>query len=190
MIRSPLPVFMLKMAAAAISVLTDGPFFLGSFAYLTAVRHAVDIPVLCKDFILEDYQVLEARCAGADAVLLIAEILDDHSLASLLGRIHDLGMEALVELYDPANLPRVLAAGARVVGVNNRDLRTFVTRLEQTLDIAPRLPPGICLVSESGIRDRADIVRLEAAGVKAVLVGESLMRAVDIGAKLRQLRGY
>jgi indole-3-glycerol phosphate synthase len=175
--------------AAAISVLTDEPFFQGSFSYLTNIRRAVTPPVLCKDFILEDYQILEARCAGADAVLLIAEILDDRELSSLLARTHELGMQALVELYDPAHLPRIVAAGARIIGVNNRDLRTFVTRLEQTLDIAPQLPAGTCLVSESGIRGRADMERLQAAGVKAVLVGESLMRAADIGAKLRELRG-
>lgn len=176
--------------ASAISVLTDGPFFQGSHAYLTNIRQAVAPPVLCKDFILDDYQVTEARCAGADAVLLIAEILDDPSLSGLLQRIDDLGMQALVELYEPANLPRVLAAGARIVGVNNRDLRTFAARLERTLEIAPLLPAATCLVSESGIRSRADMERLQMAGVKAVLVGESLMRAADIGAKLRELRGF
>ena len=175
--------------ANAISVLTDAPFFQGSHAYLTNIRQAVSPPVLCKDFILEEYQVLEARCAGADAVLLIAEILDDRALSLLLSKIEALGMQALVELFDPANLPRVVGAGARLIGVNNRDLRTFVTRLEQTLELAPLLPAGTCLVSESGIRGRADMERLQAAGVRAVLVGESLMRAPDIGAKLRELRG-
>jgi indole-3-glycerol phosphate synthase len=174
--------------AAAISVLTDAPFFQGSLGNLRAVRAAVSLPVLRKDFVLDCYQVLEARCAGADAVLLIAEILDDKSLMDLLDETHRLGMAALVELYLADNLPRVVASGARLIGVNNRDLRTFVTRLEHTLELATRIPPDRCLVSESGIRTRADILRLQAAGVHAVLVGESLMRAADIGEQLDALR--
>ncbi|HZU38370.1 MAG TPA: indole-3-glycerol phosphate synthase TrpC [Gemmataceae bacterium] len=176
-------------AAACISVLTDAPFFQGSLAYLTAVRHAVERPVLRKDFILDPYQLLEARAAGADAVLLIAEILDGSQLAQLWREANELGMQALVELYDSANLPRVLDSGARLIGVNNRDLRSFETRLEHTLEILPQLPRDCCLVSESGIRTRADVLRLEAAGVQAVLVGETLMRAHDIGGKLDELRG-
>jgi indole-3-glycerol phosphate synthase len=175
--------------AACISVLTDEPFFQGHLSYLEQVRAAVAPPVLRKDFILDRYQLLEARAAGADAVLLIAEILDDESLRALFRQAHDLGMQCLVELYDVENLPRVLDAGARLVGVNNRDLRTFVTRLEQTLDLAGRMPSDCCLVSESGIRSRADVLRLQAAGVRAVLVGETLMRAPDIGGKLDELRG-
>ena len=175
--------------AAAISVLTDAPFFQGSLAHLTAVRAAVEPPVLRKDFILDRYQLLEARAAGADAVLLIAEILDDAALGDLLRETHALSMQALVELYDAENLPRVIAAGARLIGVNNRDLRTFLTRLEHTLELAPRIPRDGCLVSESGIRSRADMLRLQAAGVRAVLVGETLMRAPDIGAQLDELRG-
>ncbi len=146
-------------------------------------------PLLRKDFILDRYQLLEARLAGADAILLIAEILEDGPIAQLQHEAARLGMQCLVELYDPANLSRVVDSGARLIGINNRDLRTFVTRLEQTLELAPRLPPGVCLVSESGIRDRADIERLQAAGVKAVLVGETLMRSADIGASLRELQG-
>ena len=142
-----------------------------------------------KDFLLERYQFLEARIAGADAVLLIAEILDDAALPHLLGEARALGLAALVELYDPANLPRVLAAGATIVGVNNRDLRTFATRLEHTLEVAPRLPAGCVLVSESGIRTRDDIRQLAAAGVHAVLIGETFMRAPDIAAKVRELFG-
>jgi indole-3-glycerol phosphate synthase len=175
--------------AACVSVLTDEPFFQGSLAHLAAVRTAVDLPLLRKDFILDRYQLLEARRAGADAVLLIAEILDEAALPRLLGEAGELGLQALVELYDGENLPRVLDAGARLIGVNNRDLRTFVTRLEHTLDLAARLPPGCCLVSESGIRTRQDIVRLQEAGVRAVLVGETLIRAPDIGARLDQLQG-
>src|SRR5262249_45370688 len=124
----------------------------------------------------------------ADAVLLIAEILDADALPRLLREAAALSLQALVELYDANNLPRVLDSGARLVGVNNRDLRTFVTRLEHTLELAPRLPVGVCLVSESGVRTRADVDRLAAAGVRAVLVGETLMRAPDPGAKLDELR--
>lgn len=175
--------------AACVSVLTDGPFFQGSLADLAAVRAAVGRPLLRKDFLLDAYQLLEARCAGADAVLLIAEVLDDAALTALLREAAGLGLQALVELYDAGNLPRVLAAGARIVGVNNRDLRTFVTRLEHTLELAGRMPPGCCLVSESGIRTRQDVLRLQAAGVRAVLVGETLMRAPDVGAKLDELSG-
>jgi indole-3-glycerol phosphate synthase len=175
--------------AACISVLTDEPFFQGHLSYLERVRAAVAPPVLRKDFILDRYQLLEARAAGADAVLLIAEILDNDALPALFRQAHDLGMQCLVELYDAENLPRVLDAGARLVGVNNRDLRTFVTRLEHTLELAARMPVDCCLVSESGIRTREDVLRLQAGGVRAVLVGETLMRAPDIGAKLDELRG-
>jgi len=175
--------------AAALSVLTDEPYFQGCLAYLSAVRAAVALPILRKDFILDRYQVLEARVAGADAVLLIAEVLDQAALPRLLGEIHALGMDALVEFYDRENLERVLDSGARLVGVNNRDLRTFATRLEHTLDMAAALAQRCCLVSESGIRTRQDVLRLEAAGVRAVLVGETLMRVPDIGAKLDELRG-
>jgi indole-3-glycerol phosphate synthase len=175
--------------AACLSVLTDEPFFQGSLAHLAAVRAAVRLPLLRKDFILERYQLLEARCAGADAILLIAEVLDVTALPRLLREAGELGLQALVELYDAANLPRILDAGARLIGVNNRDLRTFVTRLEHTLELAAQFPSGCCLVSESGIRTRRDIVRLQAAGVRAVLIGETLMRAPDIGAQLDELRG-
>jgi len=175
--------------AACISVLTDEPFFQGHLRYLTAIRAAVTPPLLRKDFILDRYQLLEARLAGADAVLLIAEILDGDALPRLHREAHELGLQTLVELYDAVNLPRVLDAGARLIGVNNRDLRCFVTRLEHTLELAERLPADCCLVSESGIRTREDIVRLQAAGVHAVLIGETLMRAPDIGAKLDELRG-
>jgi indole-3-glycerol phosphate synthase len=178
-----------RHGAACVSVLTDGPFFQGSLADLEAVRAAVALPILRKDFILDRVQLLEARAAGADAVLLIAEALDDAALSRLLRESSELGLQALAELYDRDNLPRVLDAGARLVGVNNRDLRTFETRLEHTLELAAKMPADVCLVSESGVRTRADVERLAAAGVRAVLVGETLMRAPDIGAKLRELRG-
>lgn len=173
--------------ATCLSVLTDEPFFQGHLDYLRAIRGAVDRPLLRKDFLLDRYQLVEARVAGADAVLLIAECLPGETLVRLLGDARALGMDALVELHDAAELPHVLASGADLIGINNRDLRTFVTRIEHTLDLAPQVPAGRCLVSESGIKTRADLDRLAAAGVRAVLVGESLMRAPDIGAALAEL---
>jgi indole-3-glycerol phosphate synthase len=175
--------------AACISVLTDTPYFQGHLGYLSEICRAVAVPLLRKDFILDRYQLLESRVAGADAVLLIAEILPGQDLQVLLDETHRLGMQALVELYDSVNLPRVIDSGARLIGINNRNLRTFVTRLEHTLELAARVPPDRCLVSESGIRTRADIERLQAAGVKAVLIGETLMAAPDIGRKLDELSG-
>lgn len=175
--------------ADAISVLTDETFFQGSLDYLAAIRRTVSLPLLRKDFILDRVQLLEARCAGADAALLIAEILPGTELGELVQAAHDLGLQTLTELYDPEQLPRVLACGTDLVGINNRDLRTFETRLEHTLELLPRIPPGTCLVSESGIRSHEDIVRLHDAGVHAVLVGEVLMRAGDIGVALDSLRG-
>jgi len=174
--------------AAAISVLTDVEYFQGSLAYLTAVRAAVGCPVLRKDFILDRYQLLEARVAGADAALLIAECLPGDRLAALQREATALGLHTLVELHDAEELPRVIDCGARVIGVNNRDLRTFTTRLEQTLDLLPHIPADRVVVSESGIKTHADLERLRAAGVGAVLVGESLMRAADIGRALDLLR--
>jgi indole-3-glycerol phosphate synthase len=178
-----------RHGAACISVLTDAPFFHGALDDLVQVRQAIPIPVLRKDFILDRYQVVEARAAGADAILLVAEILDDGELAALLAEAWLFGMEALVECYEPANLARVIAAGARLIGINNRNLHTFVTSLDHTLTLAKDVPADRCLVSESGIRTRADIERLASAGVKAVLVGETLMRADDTGAKMAELRG-
>ena len=175
--------------AACLSVLTDAPYFQGHLSYLARVRAAVALPLLRKDFVIDDYQVVEARLAGADAVLLIAEILDDARLASLRGRAEALGMAALVEFHDDANLPRVLASGATLVGINNRDLRLFATDLDRTFRLRDRVPPHVTLVSESGIRTRHDVERLEAAGVSAVLVGETLMRAEDIGLAVERLLG-
>jgi indole-3-glycerol phosphate synthase len=162
--------------AAAMSVLTDREFFGGSLADLGAARSAITLPVLRKDFVLDELQIWEARAAGADAVLLIVRILDDARLAGLLDMTRELGMGSLVEVHDEAELDRALAVGAPVVGVNNRDLDTFRTDLGVTLGLAPRVPAGRILVGESGIRDGSDVDRLGAAGVDAVLVGEALMR--------------
>lgn len=176
--------------AACLSVLTDEKFFQGHLDYLRAVRQAVSIPVLRKDFVIDPYQVLEARVAGADAILLIAECLDEATLNELYASIVSYGMTALIEIYEPSNLDRVLALHPPLVGVNNRDLRSFVTDLDQTLRIQPRVPAGTLLVSESGIRTRADVDRLKSHGVGAILVGETLIRSADIGAAVRELLGH
>ncbi|MEX2317106.1 MAG: indole-3-glycerol phosphate synthase TrpC [Pirellulales bacterium] len=178
-----------RHGAACLSVLTEGPHFQGSLDDLRQVRGAVGLPVLRKDFILDSYQLFEARAAGADAVLLIAECLDDCNLRKLHNEAVALGMTPLVELYDPENLQRVFDAGATLIGVNNRDLRTFETDLEHTLRLRDRIPDQCVLVSESGIRTHADVKRLAAAGVDAILVGESLMASPDIGAAIDALLG-
>lgn len=179
-----------RHGASCLSVLTDEQYFQGSLDYLRRVRAEVGLPVLRKDFILDSYQLLEARAAGADAVLLIAECLDDCNLRKLHNEAILLGMTPLVELYEPENLPRVLAAGATLIGVNNRDLRSFVTDLDHTLRLRDRVPDECLLVSESGIRTRADVERLSAAGVDAILVGETLMASPDIGAAVDALLGH
>jgi indole-3-glycerol phosphate synthase len=175
--------------ASCISVLTDEPFFQGRLEYLSRVREAVSLPVLRKDFILDTYQLVEARAAGADAVLLIAECLDDCNLRKLFNETCELGMAPLVELYDPKNLQRVFDAGATLIGVNNRDLHTFTVDLEHTIRMRERVPDECVLVGESGIKTAADVERLESAGVDAILVGESLMREPDIGAAVDRLLG-
>ncbi len=175
--------------ATCISVLTDEQFFQGRIEYLRAVRAAVDLPVLRKDFILDTYQLLEARTAGADAVLLIAECLDDCMLRKLHNEAVELGMTPLVELYEPSNLSRVLDAGATLIGVNNRNLHTFEVDLQHTLRLKQQMPDECVLVGESGIKTRADAEMLETAGVDAMLVGESLMRQSDIGSATRELLG-
>ena len=175
--------------ATCISVLTDEKYFQGSLDYLRAIRAAIDIPLLRKDFIIDTYQLVEARLAGADAALLIAECLDDCNLRKLHNEALELGLTPLVEFYDPENLPRVLAAGATLIGVNNRDLRTFVTDLNHTIRMRQDVPAECLLVGESGIHSRADVEKLAAAGVDAILVGESLMLQPDIGAAVDRLLG-
>jgi len=175
--------------AAALSVLTDGWDFGGSLVDLESARIAVPLPVLRKEFIVDRYQVLEARAHGADAVLLIAECLDDCRLRSLYREIIDLGMTPLVELHDEENLPRVLDLGATLVGVNNRNLRTMTTDLDHVLRLRERVPADVVLVAESGIRTRADVERLEAAGIGAMLVGESLLKAPHPGKAAATLLG-
>jgi len=196
--------------AAAISVLTDVRFFQGSLKYLQGIRAQGDgcwgsgaggaspspitqypTPILRKDFILDPYQVYEARAYGADALLLIVAALEDTALAELLALTHELGMQALVEVHDEAELDRALALGARLVGVNNRDLHTFVTSLDTTRRLAARLPADNrpLLISESGIATAADVALVREWGVDAVLVGEALVTAPNVAARVRELAG-
>ncbi|MBL9123021.1 MAG: indole-3-glycerol phosphate synthase TrpC [Planctomycetaceae bacterium] len=178
-----------RHGASCLSVLTDEPYFQGSLENLSRIRAVVELPLLRKDFILDLYQLYEARLAGADAVLLIAECLDDCQLRTLHNAAIELQLTPLVELYEPENLPRVLDAGATLVGINNRDLRTFKTDLEHTLRLRERIPPECVVVSESGIRTSADVARLKAHDVHAILVGESLVTSPDIGAAVDRLLG-
>lgn len=204
--------------ASAISTLTDGLFFGGSLEDLRAVSEAVSIPVLCKDFLFTDYQLWEARAAGADAALLIVAALAsplatpgnadalDHPLevgtpdleiarerlAHLLGVARSAGLECLVEVHDEAEAAVALSVNAAVIGINNRDLRTFITTFDATERVAMRLPRGTngpVIVSESGLHDRAAVERVRAAGAHAILVGEALVRAPDIGVKVREMSG-
>lgn len=163
--------------ASALSVLTDATYFGGSLDDLRAVSEATRIPVLRKDFTLDPLQVIEARGAGADAVLLIVRILDDHALQLLHSEAGALGMGALVEVHDAHELERALRVGAALIGVNNRDLATFTTDLDTTVRLLEQVPNDVVVVSESGIRDRGDVEVLGQAGVDAILVGESLLRA-------------
>jgi len=173
--------------AACISVLTDRQFFQGSPRYVEQVREAVPLPALRKDFVLDPLQVVETRALGADACLLIAAALERPALVELMATARELGMDPLVEVHDERELDLALEAGADLVGINNRDLHTFQVNIATTERLAPAVPDGVLLVAESGIRARADVERLKACGVKAVLVGESLMRAPDVESAARAL---
>jgi indole-3-glycerol phosphate synthase len=175
--------------AAAVSVLTDERFFSGADADLQDVRCAVDGPLLRKDFTIEPYQIYEARALGADAVLLIVSLLSDQQLGEFLALADQLGMDALIETHTEDEVRRALAVGARVVGINNRDLSTFSVDIGTTERLAPLVKDGAIVVSESGIMTRADVERAERAGAQAVLVGEALVTAADPGSKLRELLG-
>jgi indole-3-glycerol phosphate synthase len=174
--------------AAALSVLTD-PHFRGGLDDLATVRRAVDCPVLQKDFVTDEYQLWEARATGADAVLLIVAILEPARLRDLHQAALDLGLSVLVEVHDEGELAAAAALPARLIGINNRDLKTFRTDLATTERLAPRAPAGACLVSESGIATRADVRRVAAAGADAMLVGEALSRSGDPATKIRELLG-
>lgn len=173
--------------AAALSVLTEEDFFQGGLGDLKQVSAATKIPVLRKDFIIDPWQVWEARAANADSFLLIAAILDDHVLTSLLALGRTLGMEALVEAHSREEVDRATAAGAKIIGINNRDLRTFEVSVERSLELVEAVPQECMAVSESGIRSSADLKRLHGAGFDAFLIGEHLMSAVDPGAELAKL---
>jgi indole-3-glycerol phosphate synthase len=173
--------------AAAVSVLTEERHFQGSLQYLADIRGAVDLPLLRKDFLVDAYQIVEARAWGADAVLLIVAILDDRELTDLLAAAREVGLDALVEAHTAEEVDRAVRGGARIVGVNNRDLRTFVTSLSTAEALRARIPAGVLAVAESGIDSRPDVARLEAAGFHVFLVGEALMRAPDPGVKLAAL---
>jgi indole-3-glycerol phosphate synthase len=176
-----------QAGAAALSVLTEEEFFQGSLGNLRAAREAVKIPALRKDFLFDPWQVWEARSACADSFLLIVAILSGAQLTEMLALGRELGMEALVEVHTREELQRALAAGARIVGVNNRDLRDFSVRLETSLELVESIPEECIAVSESGLKSRGDLDRLRAAGFDAFLIGEQLMQAADPGAALRDL---
>ena len=173
--------------AAAVSVLTDARYFHGSLDDLVQVRRTVPVPVLRKEFIVDEYQLWEAREAGADAVLLIVAALEDAVLRDLLGAAKGAGLATLVEVHTAGELDRALRLGAPVIGINNRDLQTLTTALAPSLALLPQIPPGPIAVSESGLRTGADVAQVVAAGAHAVLVGETLLRADDVAAKVREL---
>jgi indole-3-glycerol phosphate synthase len=178
-----------RHGAACLSVLTDEKFFLGHLRFLGLIREQVRLPLLRKDFLYDPYQLWEAREAGADAVLLIAAMLEPAQLADLVAEAREIGLDVLLEIHDEAELEMALQVPVELVGINNRDLRSFHTDLAVTERLAPRIPADRLVVAESGIAGRDDIRRLQAAGAAAFLVGESLMRAGDIGAKLDELLG-
>ena len=173
--------------AACLSVLTDGPSFQGADDYLVAARDAVALPCIRKDFLVDPWQVAESRVLGADAILVILAMVDDTVAAALMAEAARFGMDALVEVHDEAEMARAGALGATLVGVNNRDLRTFVTDLAVTERLAPHAPKGALLVTESGIFTAQDAARLEKRGARAMLVGESLMRQDDVTAATKGL---
>lgn len=177
-----------QCGAAAISVLTESQYFGGSREDLEAIKHALpNVPLLRKDFILKPYQIFESRAWGADAVLLIVAILDDTELEELLSLSHDLGMRCLVEVHNENELKRALARDAKIIGINNRNLDTMAVDLNVTKKLRPLIPPGRIVVSESGIKGRGDVQKLKKWGVDAMLIGETLVTAIDVAAKIKEL---
>ena len=194
LIRAEMDVAVLAQAyqrggAACLSVLTDGPHFQGSLADMVAARDAVDLPVLRKDFILDPWQVYESRAAGADCILLIMAALTDHQAIDLENLARDLDMDVLVEVHDRAELDRALGLQTPLIGINNRNLKTLLTDIETTVELAPHVSPGRIMVTESGIKTHADVVRLAAVGAHCLLVGESLLRQPDLESATRALLG-
>jgi indole-3-glycerol phosphate synthase len=178
-----------RSGAHCLSVLTEKKYFQGKLEYLDDIRKAVALPLLRKDFIIEEYQIVEARTAGADAVLLIAACLERQQIEDFIGVAEEIGLDVLVEAHTYKELDRALLAGAALVGINNRDLQSFSVSIQTTLDLLKDIPDDRVVVSESGIKTREDVLRLQQAGVDAILVGESLMREKDIGKKVRELLG-
>jgi indole-3-glycerol phosphate synthase len=175
--------------AACLSVLTDGPSFQGAPEHLTQARAAAQLPVLRKDFMLDRYQVAQARALGADCILIIMAAVDDVMAGTLAAYATAWGMDAIAEVHDKAELDRALALDCRLIGINNRDLKTFATTLETTESLAPRVPRNRTVIAESGIASHADLQHLAKVGVHAFLVGESLMRQADVAAATRALLG-
>jgi len=178
-----------KSGASCISVLTEQKFFQGKLEYLGSIRKTSGLPLLRKDFIVDEYQIHEARAAGADAILLIAACLDKSQLQDYIGIAKQLGLDVLVESHTYRELDKSLLAGAMLVGINNRDLTTFTVSLQTTLDLVKDIPDDRTIVSESGIKTREDVINLQRAGVDAILVGESLMREKDVEKKVKELLG-
>ena len=179
-----------QAGASCLSVLTDQRFFQGDDAHLVAARAACALPVLRKDFIVDEYQVYETRALGADCLLLIAAALKPGQLVELNRLAEEIGLDVLIEVHDRAELERALALEPRIVGINNRDLATFTTRLETTLDLLDHVPNDVSVVTESGIHTPGDVCRMRGAGVHAFLVGTAFMRAADPGAALQRLFGH
>ncbi|MCK9418474.1 MAG: indole-3-glycerol phosphate synthase TrpC [Nitrospirae bacterium] len=178
-----------ESGASCLSVLTEKKFFQGKLEYLGLIRKTVGLPLLRKDFIIDEYQIYEARAAGADAILLIAACLEREQMTDYLGIAKQLGLDVLVESHTAKELDKSLRAGATIVGINNRDLTTFSVSLQTTLDLIQDVPDDRTVVSESGVMTRDDVVKLHHAGVDAILVGESLMREKDVGKKVKELLG-
>ncbi len=178
-----------KGGAAAISVLTDEKYFQGKLSYIKDVKQSVDLPVLRKDFIIDPYQIYEAQSAGADAILLIAALLSEDTIQRFLNLARELEMDCLVEVHTGAELQKVLQTSADIIGINNRDLATFIVNLETTFQLRPMIPEGKIIVSESGIKSRTEILRLFNKGINAVLIGETFMKSGDIPAALHELLG-
>ena len=176
-----------ESGACAISVLTEEKYFKGDLSYLSAVKKAVSLPVLRKDFIFDPYQIVESAASGADAVLLIAAIVEKKELRSLISLAYEFGLDCLVEVHAHGELSAALDAGARIIGINNRDLNTFSVDVTTALKLIPKVPKGIAIVVESGIRSAADIRTFLAKGVHTFLIGETLMRSIDIGKTMRDL---
>ena len=177
----------LENKAAAISVLTEEKYFLGKFAYLAQISENCPVPVLMKDFIIHEYQIYEGLFYGASAVLLIVAMLSDDQLKDLLYVAQSLGLDALVEVHDEDEIERAILAGAEIIGVNNRNLQTLNVDINNCLDLIPKIPEGMVIVAESGLKTHEDIRRVEDAGAHAVLIGETFMRSPDIGTKVKEV---